>query len=85
MTNLDAALKLYSCAQPTGQDMHTALERLIKTLRLDIQSVLYMGSRNPCYPDGSSAWFHASEVLDVLRGGDVARHRKMVARVMEGR
>ena len=73
-THLDAALKLHGCAQLTRQEfiyagedevtsnMTAALEGLTKTfLRLDVQSVLYMGSRTPWYPDRSLSWFHTLE------------------------
>jgi hypothetical protein len=79
VTHLDGALKLYSCIQPTGQalihsredkvasDMNTALESLTKTfLRLDVQSVLYMGSRTPWCPDGTLVWFHTSEEIPAV-------------------
>lgn len=74
VTHLDGALKLYDCAQPSGQasinarenelasNMNNALEGFAKIfLRLDTQSVIYMGSRTPWYPDGFSDWFRTSE------------------------
>jgi hypothetical protein len=74
VTHLDGALKLYSCAQPTGQtfiharkniitsNMDMAFDSLTKTLLwLDVQSVLYMGCRTPWNPDGISVWFHTCE------------------------
>lgn len=79
VTHLDGALKLYSCVHPTGQalvranenkvtsNMDSALDRLTKTfLRLDVQSVLYMGSRTPWEPDGTSVWFHTNEEIPAM-------------------
>jgi hypothetical protein len=64
VTHLDGALKIYSCGPPPGQalfhlkenkvtsEMDTTLEKLTNAfLRLDIQSVQYMGSRTPWEPD----------------------------------
>jgi hypothetical protein len=74
VTHLDGALNLYSCAQPSGQildhvresrgasNTSPALDRFAKIfLRLDTQSVIYMGSRTPWSPDGISGWLNISE------------------------
>ncbi|KAE9377443.1 hypothetical protein N431DRAFT_500300 [Stipitochalara longipes BDJ] len=78
-THLDGALKFYNSAKSTGQvhlqtkenkassDIDTAVERLTKSfLRLDIQSVLYMGSRTPWEPSGISVLFRASEDIPAI-------------------
>jgi hypothetical protein len=74
VTHLDAALDLCNSNPPTAQDIiharenevppnvNDTIEGLTKSfLRLDVQSVMYMGSRTPWYPDGTSAWFHTME------------------------
>ncbi|PMD53606.1 uncharacterized protein K444DRAFT_141877 [Hyaloscypha bicolor E] len=74
VTHLDGALKIYSCGPPPGQalfhlkenkvtsEMDTTLEKLTNAfLRLDIQSVQYMGSRTPWEPDRASLWFQTRE------------------------
>ena len=75
-THLDGALKLYNSTKCSGEvhiqatenkatsDIGTAVEKLTQSfLRLDIQSVLYMGSRTPWDPEpsGISALFEATE------------------------
>ena len=79
VTHLDGAIKLYGITQPTGQDfihskgntvtsnINATLEGLTKTfLRLDVQSVLYMGSRTPWNPDGTSVSFHTIEDIPAM-------------------
>ena len=74
VTHLDGAIQLYSSAQLTGQpfihdreknvasNINMAFASLTKTLlRLDVQSVLYMGSRTPWNPEVMPVWFPTSE------------------------
>ncbi|PMD30050.1 hypothetical protein L207DRAFT_230501 [Hyaloscypha variabilis F] len=78
-THLDGALKIYSCARSTGEvhiqakenkitsDIDIAVGSITKSfLRLDIQSVLYMGSRTPWEPGGISVMFRASEDIPAM-------------------
>ena len=79
VTHLDGVLKLYSCAEPSIQDIisardnniaptvSTAFEGFVKILlRLETQSVQYMGSRTPWYPDSNCAWLHTTEDMPAM-------------------